>query len=208
MTHLHLAGNHHEGVSGMPPVVGPTVPLTPRNSANPAISPSETPTFSPDHNGVSPLPLAHSGEPKSVSFADSSASGSDALTDLMARGQLDGNDPQVAEILAVVRDAEQQNIQTLLDAMDRSLEYARKMMEANQRHYYEKILPQVQHLKADIQETSALEQSDQQNALRRFQSQLGTVMAELQQSEAQGTLGNPAVDALELARILAGSGLR
>lgn len=208
MTHLHLAGNHSEGLSGMPIGVGPTVPIQPGKAANPAAPSSETPAFSPDQNAVSPLPLAHSGEPKSVSFGDSQASGSDSLADLMARGQLDGKDPQIAEILAVVRDAEQQNIQTLLDAMDRSLEYARKMMEANQRHYYEKVLPQVQNIKADIQATSALEQSNQQNVLRRFQSQLGTVIAELQQSEAQGTLVNPAVDALELARILAGSGLR
>jgi hypothetical protein len=207
MTHLHLAGNHPEGIPGVSAVAGPKAPHILENRIDSATPSSETPAFSPDYNAVSPLPLAHSGEPKSISFGDASASGGDALADLMARGQLDGNDPAVAEILAVVRDAEQQNIQTLLDAMDRSLEYARKMMEANQRHYYEKILPQVQHLKADIQETSALEQSNQHNALRRFQSQLGTVIAELQQSEAQGN-PVPAVDALELARILAGSGLR
>lgn len=206
MTHLHLAGNHPEGIWGIPAVVGPKAPQA-SDAADSAALSSETPVFSADHNAVSLLPLAHSGEPKAISFGDSSGSGEDALTGLMARGQLDGNDPAVADILAVVRDAEQQNIQALLDAMDRSLEYARKMMEANQRHYYEKILPQVQNLKAEIQETSALEQSNQHNALRRFQSQLGTVIAELQQSEAQGN-PVPVVDALELARILAGSGLR
>lgn len=90
---------------------------------------------------------------------DSSASNSGSRTarafeDLDALLQcerVDRSDPKVQEILNFVRKVEDANVKALLDAIDHSLEHARKLMEQFKKYIKDVVIPKEDALHKQIQ---------------------------------------------------------
>jgi len=109
------------------------------------------------------------------------------------KGEAAGHDPGVQALLDYVREQENKNIQALLDMLQQSLDRAHEQMEENKRHFYAKVLPQMQQLEQSLQNDQANQAAGDQQLQTQRAQQTGKLVQALQNQLAQA---GPAKDPL------------
>ncbi len=119
-------------------------------------------------------PSQHEQPANSVSFGEpapqkgSASETSESMQELsrLFKENKSPTDPDVLKVLDKIRNAENENIQQMLDMMQKSLDYAHKIMQRNREIYYSKTLPKLEGAKKELENLKALEKSQQKNEVQ------------------------------------------
>ena len=96
--------------------------------------------------------------------------------------------PDAQKILEYIHETENQNIKTLLEGLQKSLDHAHKIQQENMRHYYEKVKPQMEQLKQALQETLIQEKSAQVENMQQNLSQLESLIQQMRAALPEASL--------------------
>ena len=79
----------------------------------------------------------------------------DSLEKNLKSEHFDKNDPNVQKVLNFIRKIEDENVKAILDAIDRSLENARKLMEKHKQYIKEVVIPKEEGVKKEIEKQAS-----------------------------------------------------
>lgn len=152
-------------------------------------------TLGEDLAKVSAPKTQHHSEPTQIHFDTEPSPLAPSQSPAMAipnwEQPIDSSETQ--QIMDMVREAENQNIQSLLDGLDQSLARAQKLMQENLQHYYAKIKPQMDALKKAISEEKAQETAKKTTEQRTAKSELSHMVGEVRNQLAAVMNTQPAL---------------